>query len=159
MTDSKKPIPKPKKDNRKVIAKTSLVVLGVLLLACSFWAVNIINEMNWPKAKAVIEKTEQSDEYGDYKYVYVSYKYLVKEQAYLSKELIGQFQNPKLSEVIEKYKHGTEVDIAYNPANPKVCALSSDNNPTVLNIVLAIWGFLFILSAFDIWLIRYKLPR
>lgn len=142
--------------NEKAIYKFVLVVLWIAILVSGFWAFNIYQEIQWPSVKALIVKNEISDEYGEYKYLTLSYQYKVGSETFLSKERIGQFKSPKLDQLRARYKENSFVDLAYNPIDPKNCALKTKNNPTVLNIVLTMIGVFFLANLFCVWKLSEK---
>ena len=63
--------------DRKTYLKFLTAILFFLTILSLLWAFNIHQELNWPETEGVVVKQETAEEYGDYRYVYVSYKYLV----------------------------------------------------------------------------------
>ena len=135
----------------KFMLFVSMVLFFLSAISCVVWSFNIYREMNWPTTEAVVLNTKLENRYDEYKYLYIEYAFEVDKKKYVRVEDLGSFHPPKLGQILEQYKKGTKIEIAYDPAHPAYSMLRNESNTVVLVVVAALP---FVLTALGLLMLK-----
>ncbi|WP_339918250.1 DUF3592 domain-containing protein [Yeosuana marina] len=137
-------------DQREILGLILLVVI-ISILINSIYMWHLANQSKlWPKVKGTVESIKS---YNNAKRMIFEYGYQVQDIVYKNQRIFfsnsKQYRLKHIREFRRKYSQGQQVEVFYNPNNPKIAVLEPGRKDgVVLAVVISALSFMYGYIAF-----------